>query len=99
MRRFGVSEEALGAPSASAEVRALVRYETDRGLAYLESGARLVSLLHGWARVAVGGYVAGGRAAAAAIRTADYDVLASDCSPSKRAVAMSYLRKRVWAPR
>lgn len=96
--RFGVPESALGSSRASADLRALVRYQTDRAVAYLNAGAPLVSGLHGWGRLAVAGFLAGGRAAAAAIRAVDYDVLAHDCSPSKRGIAAAYLRATVRTP-
>lgn len=98
LRRFGVAESEFGEPRASAELRALVRYQTDRAVAYLNAGAPLVSALHGWGRLAVAGFLAGGRAAAGAIRAADYDVLAHQCSPSKRGIAAAYLRATVRTP-
>ena len=47
----------------------------------LDAGAPLVGTLRGTARLAVAGYVAGGRAALAAIKAADYDVLDRDAAP------------------
>lgn len=79
---FGVVDSDLDQPTASAPVRWLIAFQTDRAADLLESGVPLLRLLSGWARVAVGGYVAGGRAAVAAIRRADYDVLAG--SPRAR---------------
>ena len=73
LRYFGVPESDLAAPTASPELRALLAFETDRALAWLDAGAPLVSTLHGWCRVAVAGYVAGGRAAAHQLRTSGHD--------------------------
>jgi squalene synthase HpnC len=73
LRYFGVAESDLDAPAASPELRALLAFETDRALAWLDAGAPLVSTLHGWCRVAVAGYVAGGRAAAALLRRSGHD--------------------------
>ena len=73
LRYFGVPESDLGAPSASPQLRALLAFETDRALAWLDAGAPLVSTLHGWSRIAVAGYVAGGRAAAHLLRTSGHD--------------------------
>jgi squalene synthase HpnC len=73
LRFFRVPESDLGAPSASPELRALLAFETDRALAWLDAGAPLVSTLHGWCRVAVAGYVAGGRAAATLLRRSGHD--------------------------
>jgi hypothetical protein len=49
----------------------------------LDEGAWIVRRLRGWARVAVAGYVAGGRATVDAIRRADFDVLAGTPRPRK----------------
>jgi phytoene/squalene synthetase len=51
-------------------------FETDRASRLLDQGAPLVGTLRGAARLAVAGYLAGGRAALAAIRRQHYDVLA-----------------------
>jgi squalene synthase HpnC len=75
LERFGCTEADLAAPSAGPAVRELMRFETDRAARMLDSGAPLVHTLYGAARLAVAGYLAGGRAALAAIRAQDYDVL------------------------
>lgn len=74
---FGVSETELDAPRASPAVRALLAFETRRAASLLESGVPLLNLLHGWAKLAIAGYIAGGRATAAALQRADFDVLAA----------------------
>ena len=51
-------------------VRELMRFETERAGRLLDEGAALIGTLHGWARLAVAGYVAGGRATLAAIAAA-----------------------------
>jgi hypothetical protein len=48
----------------------------------LSRGVPLTRRLRGWARPAVIGYVAGGRATLAALRRADYDVLAATPKPT-----------------
>jgi len=75
LERFGCTEADLAAPTAGPAVRQLMRFETDRAARMLDSGAPLVHTLHGAARLAVAGYLAGGRAALAAIRAQEYDVL------------------------
>jgi squalene synthase HpnC len=80
--RFGVEESALKAPPATAAVRALLAFQVQRARRLLEQGAPLVGSLRGMARLAVGGYVAGGLATADAIAAAGYDVLASTPKPS-----------------
>jgi squalene synthase HpnC len=90
--RFGVTEADLAAPSLAASgksrnVRQLMIFETDRAERLLDSGAPLVHTLHGAARLAVAGYLAGGRAALAAIREQDYDVLRGTPRPRKPRLA------------
>jgi squalene synthase HpnC len=98
MEEFGCTEEDLSQASAPPQVRALIAAETGRAKVMLESGAPLIGTLHGAARVAVAGYVAGGRAALAAIAAADHDVLRTTPLPSKRRLAaeliLAYARGR-----
>jgi squalene synthase HpnC len=77
MDRFGVTAAELDTPSASEGVRALVRFEAQRASSLLESGRPLLANLRGWARVAVTGYIAGGRAALISLKRVDWDVLRS----------------------
>jgi len=76
LRRFDVAEDELGAASASERVRELLAFELQRAREMLDEGAALVETLRGRARLAVAGYVAGGRANLDAIVAANYDVLA-----------------------
>jgi squalene synthase HpnC len=76
LERFGVTEAELGAEHASERLRALLAFEVDRARALLDEGALLVRLLRGRAKLAVAGYVGGGRANLDAIGAAGYDVLA-----------------------
>jgi squalene synthase HpnC len=87
LERFGVTEADLAAPGASRNVKQLMIFETDRAERLLDSGAPLVHTLHGAARLAVAGYLAGGRAALAAIRGQDYDVLRGTPRPRKQRLA------------
>jgi squalene synthase HpnC len=92
LERFGVTEADLAAPSldgpgAGRNVKQLMIFETDRAERLLDSGAPLVHTLHGAARLAVAGYLAGGRAALAAIREQDYDVLRGTPRPRKPRLA------------
>jgi squalene synthase HpnC len=92
LERFGVTEADLAAPSlaasgASRNITQLMTFETDRAERLLDSGAPLVHTLHGAARLAVAGYLAGGRAALAAIRAQDYDVLRGTPRPRKPRLA------------
>lgn len=75
LHRFGVRREDLDAPAATPALRRLVRFEAERAEGLLTEGAALLSELRGWARVAIAGYIAGGQAAVAALRRADWNVL------------------------
>jgi len=98
MERFGVAEDDLAEPVTGPRVRALIGYETARASALLDEGAPLVGTLRGAARLAVAGYVAGGRAALSAIERSGHDVLSSTPRPDKRETAgkaiRAYLRGR-----
>jgi len=95
LARFGCSEAMLAQPAAGPAVRALLEFEAGRAAALLEEGARLIGTLRGWARLAVAGYVAGGRAALAAIASADYDVLRATPRPRRSRVAAGLLTAAV----
>ena len=75
LHRFEVAEEELGAPHASVRLRALLAFEVDRARALLDEGSEVVRSLRGRGRLAVAGYVAGGRANLDAIVAVDCDVL------------------------
>jgi phytoene/squalene synthetase len=74
-RRFAVEAHDLGAASANPAVRELLGFETTRARRLLDEGAALVGTLRGRARIAVAGYVGGGRATFDAIERAGFDVL------------------------
>jgi squalene synthase HpnC len=76
LERFGVGPADLEAAHAGDALRSLLEFEVQRARGLLDEGAPLVGRLRGRARVAVAGYVGGGRANAEAIGTAGYDVLA-----------------------
>ena len=98
LARFGCTEADLAAPAANEAVRQLMIFETDRASRLLDQGAPLVGTLRGAARLAVAGYLAGGRAALAAIRRQRYDVLTGTPRGRKPRLAaelvMAYLRGR-----
>ncbi|NUR93733.1 MAG: squalene/phytoene synthase family protein, partial [Kribbellaceae bacterium] len=80
---YGVAETDLDRPAAPAALRELMLYETERAAMLLDEGAAIVRRLHGWARVSVAGFVAGGQATVRALRRTDGDVLARTARPSK----------------
>jgi squalene synthase HpnC len=88
LERFSVTEADLAEPKAGPAVKNLMRFETDRAQALLDEGAPLVGTLRGAARLAVAGYLAGGRAALAAIRAQRYDVLSATARPRKPRMAV-----------
>jgi len=98
MRSHGCTEQDLTGPMATPQLRRLIAAEADRAAKLIDSGAPLVGQLHGAARVAVAGYVAGGRIALAAIARAGYDVLAGTPKPAKsrtiRELAATLVRGR-----
>ena len=98
LQRFGVDETDLAAPMAGTALRSLIAFETERAAAWLGAGAPLVSTLRGWARLAVSGYVAGGRAAATRLRRSGYDPLGGDVHPTPGGVARAWAEATVrWA--
>jgi squalene synthase HpnC len=90
--RFGCTPQDLAEPAAGPAVRALMSFQVARASALLSAGSPLIATLRGGARLAVAGYVAGGRAALAAIENARYDVLAATPRPAKRRLAVELAR-------
>jgi squalene synthase HpnC len=81
LAEYGCTEADIGAAHASPQLRRLLEFEVRRASSLLDAGAPLIGTLRGSARLAVAGYLAGGRAALAAIAAADYDVLAATPKP------------------
>ncbi len=92
MDRFGCAERDLAAPHAAPKVRALIAFEEQRARGLLDAGAPIVGTLRGAARAAVAGYVAGGRAALAAIAASGHDVLRATPRPGRARVAAELVR-------
>ncbi|EIV93826.1 squalene synthase HpnC [Frankia sp. QA3] len=72
---FGVTEDDLRARVASPAVRHLMAFEVTRARTVIDQGAPLVSMVPGRLKLALAGFVGGGRSALDAIRRAGYDVL------------------------
>jgi squalene synthase HpnC len=83
MDAYGVTEEDLAEPAASKPVRDLIKFEAGRAAKALDDGSPLVGTLKGMARLAIAGYVAGGRATLKSIEASGYDVLRSTPRPGK----------------
>jgi squalene synthase HpnC len=98
MARFGCTEADLAQPHVNTSTRQLMSFEVSRARDLLADGAPLVGTLKGAARLAVAGYLAGGRAALAAIEAHDYDVLAVTPRPRKpvlvKELVKAYVRGR-----
>jgi len=83
MDAYRVTEADLAEKTAGSQVRELIRFEADRARRLLDDGAPLVGTLKGAARLAIAGYVAGGRATLKAIESGGYDVLRATPRPGK----------------
>jgi len=81
MKRFHVQEADLALPTAGASARALVAFEAERARNLLNEGTPLVGSVHGRLKLLLAGFVAGGKAAIHAMRTAEYDVLPGPPKP------------------
>ena len=93
LERFGVDADELGATATTAPVRELLEFEVERARRLLSEGAPLINRLRGRARIAVAGYVGGGRAALDSIAAANYEVLAG----APRATRIQRLRRTLEA--
>jgi hypothetical protein len=97
---FGVTEADLGAPVASQALRNLMAFQVARATTILDQGAPLASLLQGRMRLAIAGFIGGGRAALQAVRQAGYDVLGGAPKASKQQLAGAalWVAVRSYAP-
>ena len=95
MERYGCTEADLAEPTAGPAVRELIVFEVSRAAELLDQGAPLVGTLRGAARLAVAGYLAGGRAALAAIRAQQFDVLSGTPRPRKQKLAAELVKAYV----
>lgn len=98
LAQFGVTDDDLSAPSATPQLRALLAYETDRARAWMDAGAPLVSTLRGWPRLAVSGYLAGGRAAVQCLRRQGFDPMSGPVKPTNAQIAAMWLQATVRWP-
>jgi squalene synthase HpnC len=96
LRAASVAAGDLTAATTNAALRGVIAVQVARAEDMLRRGSALVKRLHGWSRVAVAGYVAGGLATASALRGAGYEVLAAPVRPSRARTALHAMR--VWAP-
>jgi squalene synthase HpnC len=93
LRRFGCTEEDLGRAATPTRLRGVLALEAGRATELLDRGTPpLMAGLTGWARIAVAGYVAGGRAALSALARGHYDVLAHQLRPRRATVPFRWVR-------
>ncbi|MGZ4461364.1 MAG: squalene synthase HpnC [Gaiellaceae bacterium] len=92
MEEFRVTVADLSAERTGTPLRCLLAFEVERARQLLGEGATLLGLLEGRARLAVSGYIGGGRAALAALVAAEYDVLRGPPRAGKLARLRSVLR-------
>jgi squalene synthase HpnC len=97
MREFGVTEDDLLCAQSPPGLRQLMAFQVRRAGGLLSAGAPLIGGLRPLPRAAVAGYVAGGRAALAAITGANYDILAATPRPGKGRTAAELIRAFVRA--
>jgi squalene synthase HpnC len=83
LARFGCPEADLQADTASAALREVVAFETDRSRHLLGRAVPLARSLPVSARLAVAGFAAGGLATVDAIVAADYEVLGQTRRPTR----------------
>ena len=88
--RVGADARVCDPQDARSAVRETVRFEMDRAGELMDGGVALVRGLRGQAKLAVAGFVSGGRAALGAIERADFEVLAGPprASHGRRALAL-----------
>ena len=92
LRAAGVGDARLTGSVTSPALRGVVATQVRRSQEMLEPGRSLVGGLHGWARIAVAGFVAGGLATARALDAADHAVLEQLVKPGKFATARIAVR-------
>jgi squalene synthase HpnC len=88
----GVTDTDLVASVTTPQLRRVLALQVTRARALIEEGCPLIGRLHGWARLALTGYCAGGLATAAKLTCIDYDVLAGKTSPSKPRTLLEAIR-------
>jgi squalene synthase HpnC len=92
LRRFGCADDDLAATSTPRRLREVIALQAARASGLLDEGAPLVGTLRGFARTAVAGYVAGGRATVAALRRGGHDVLAQPIRPRRARLLAFWVR-------
>ncbi|TDB88095.1 squalene synthase HpnC [Actinomadura sp. 7K534] len=92
LRRFGCAEDDLAAAVTPTRLRGVLALQAGRAARLLDEGEALTGRLRGFARIAVAGYIAGGRAALAALEREAYDVLGGPPRPRKARLLAEWSR-------
>ncbi|WP_344948604.1 squalene synthase HpnC [Actinomadura miaoliensis] len=108
LRRFGCAERDLTRSATPTRLRGVIALQAARARRLLDEGSALVGVpaaarltepggaaparLPGFARLAVAGYIAGGRAALAALQHRGYDVLADPPRPARTRLLIEWSR-------
>ena len=92
MRRFGVSDETIASGVATAEFRALLRYEVDYARSLFEQGLPLIDMVARDLALDLDLFSRGGLEILRAIERRDYDVLSARPAISKRSKLALALR-------
>jgi squalene synthase HpnC len=91
LHRFGCTEADLAGGTTPRRLRHVVALQADRAARLLRGGSPILASLTGHARMAVAGYVAGGRAAVAALDRSAYDVLGRSIRPRRGRLLAAWL--------
>lgn len=97
LARFGCTEADLAATPTPERVRTLIAFEVERARGLLDRGAPLIATLSGRQRLAVTAFVAGGRAALAAIERRGFALGAEPPRPSAAARVAALARTALTA--
>lgn len=90
--RFGVTEAELTRSTSSPALRKLVAFESARAQELLEESRDLVRLVHGWARIAIAGFIGGGLAQLEALSAAKFDILSQEVKATKTSMMRNTIR-------
>jgi len=97
LARFGCETTALGAPRATAPLCRVIALQVERVRRFLRAGEPLIDDLHGFARMAVAGFAAGGYAAADAVADQGFDVL-REPARARRSRTLRHASRLWWTP-
>lgn len=92
LRRFGCTEDDFTCATTPPRLRRVIALQVTRATGLLDAGTPLIASLTGPARVAVAGYIAGGRATVTALDKADHDVLGRTVRPRRTRLLATWLR-------